>query len=181
MFLNNTRLARNSVAFFNRPTRVGTEKFLPLLRLLSTHNDMNLVLTGPVQTASRRRTVQEQKIEANWVSKLDPHTLYVAHGNWMNFTKLGRRKPIYLSLVRDPIDRMIHNFYARRTYQKQAIARSIYAGYPQQSEAWYKQTFSECVRSGSPECRYTQYAIEDPVEDFRRQSLFFCGNHEDCL
>lgn len=181
MNLNNTRLARNTVAFFNRPTRVGTENLIPLMRLLSSHNDMNLVFTGPVQTASRMRTGKEQRIEVNWVSKLDPDTLYVAHGNWMNFTRLGRRKPIYLSLVRDPIERMVQTFYARRTYDKLALSRSIYAGYPQQSIAWYKQTFNECVRSGSPECRYTQYAIDDPVDDFRRQSLFFCGNYEDCL
>lgn len=142
---------------------------------------MNLVLTGPVQSATRMRTVEEQKTEVNWVSKLHPSTLYVAHGNWMNFTRLGQSKPIYISLVRDPIERMIQTFYARRTYRKLVLSRNIYAGHPQQSMAWFKQTFNECVRSASPECQYTQYAIDDPVEDFRRQSLFFCGNYEDCL
>ncbi|KAH8408042.1 hypothetical protein KR222_002210 [Zaprionus bogoriensis] len=146
------------------------------------HNNMNLVLTGPLQSASRSRTLQEQKIEAHWVSKLDKSTLYLAHGNWMDFSKFRRRKPIYLSMVRDPLERIIESFYARRTYQKFSIDRKLYEGYAQTHvDAWYKQTFNECVRSGNPECRYIQYSVKDDVDDFKRQSLFFCGNHEDCL
>ncbi|XP_060659602.1 heparan sulfate 2-O-sulfotransferase pipe-like [Drosophila nasuta] len=107
--------------------------------------------------------------------------MYIAHGNWINFAEFRKRKPIYISLVRDPLDRIVHNYYDQRTLKKLVLSRSIYAGFPQKTNDWYKQTFSECVRSGSPECRYIQYAIMDPVNDFRRQSLFFCGNHEDCL
>lgn len=113
--------------------------------------------------------------------KLQKDTLYIAHGNWMNFTKYKTHKPIYISLVRDPVERMIHNYYEQRTFTKLAISRSIYAGHVQQSNFWFKQTFNECVRKGSPECQYIQYSVVDAVEDFKRQSLFFCGNHDDCL
>ncbi|XP_064546023.1 heparan sulfate 2-O-sulfotransferase pipe isoform X12 [Drosophila montana] len=179
--LNNTRRARLQVVFFNRPTRVCTEQLVPLLRLLSDHNDLNLVLNGPVRSISNIRTADEEKIEAEWVSRLEKDTLYIAHGNWINFTQYGQHKPIYISLVRDPVERMIQHFYKQRTRQKLIISRSIYPGYPQRTNAWYKQSFNECVRSSSPDCQYIQYSIEDAVEDFKRQSLFFCGNHEDCL
>lgn len=134
-----------------------------------------------MQSVSRMRTVKEQRIEAHWVSKLQRDTLYITHANWMNFTKYNKNKPIYISLVRDPVERMIHSYYKRRTFKKLAISRSIYAGYRQQTDSWYKQTFNECVRNGSPECQYIQYSVVDAVEDFKRQTLFFCGNHEDCL
>lgn len=169
------------MVFFNRPTRVCTEQLVPLLRLLADHNDLNLVLNGPVRSISRIRTAKEEEIEAKWVSQLEKDTLYIAHGNWINFTQYEQHKPIYISLVRDPVERMIQNFYEQRTRQKLIVSRSIYPGYPQRTNAWYKQSFNECVRSGSPECQYVKYSIEDAVEDFKRQSLFFCGNHEDCL
>ncbi|XP_017844099.2 heparan sulfate 2-O-sulfotransferase pipe [Drosophila busckii] len=181
LHLNNTRRAQIQVAFFNRPTRVGTEQLIPLLRLLSAYNDVNLVLNGPVTSVSRVRTTKEQQLEARWVSKLDQDTLYIAHGNWLNFTEFKRHKPIYISLVRDPVERIIHQYYQQRTLGKLSIRRRIYAGHSQQSNAWYKQSFNQCVRSGSAECQYIQYSMEDAVEDFKRQSLFFCGNQQDCL
>ncbi|KAH8370397.1 hypothetical protein KR093_003313, partial [Drosophila rubida] len=145
------------------------------------HNDINVVLNGPVQSITRMRTRKEQRTEVDWVSKLQHETLYIAHGNWIDFAAHGKRKPIYISMVRDPVERMIHNYYDQRTLNKMVISRSIYAGYPQKTDAWYKQSFEECVRSGSPECRYIQYSVVDAVEDFKRQSLFFCGHNDDCL
>ncbi|EDV97963.1 GH14413 [Drosophila grimshawi] len=120
-------------------------------------------------------------IETQWVSQLEKGTVYIARGNWMNFDEYQIEKPIYISLVRDPVDRIIHNFYEQRTTKKKAISRSIDANYPQQSNEWYKQSFNDCVRSGNPECQYIKYSVVDRVPDFRRQSLFFCGNHVDCL
>ncbi|XP_043865576.1 heparan sulfate 2-O-sulfotransferase pipe isoform X4 [Drosophila mojavensis] len=178
---NNTRRARRRVVFFNRPTRVGTELMLPLLSLLSKHNDVNLVLKGPVRKKSLMRTAKQERIETRFVSRLENGSLYVAHGNWIDFAEYNRRKPIYISLVRDPVERMLDNYYQQRTLKKQIISRNIYPAYPQHPDAWYKQSFSECVRRASPECQYIEYSMRDEVEDFKRQSLFFCGNDIDCL
>ncbi|TDG44021.1 hypothetical protein AWZ03_009570 [Drosophila navojoa] len=179
--LNNTRLARRRVVFFNRPTRVGTELMLPLLTLLSKHNDVNLVLKGPVRKRTRMRTAKQERIETRFVSRLEKDSLYVAHGNWIDFAEYNRRKPIYISLVRDPVERMIDNYYQQRTLKKKIISRNVYAAYPQHPDAWYRQSFNECVRRASPECQYIEYSMRDEVEDFKRQSLFFCGNDIDCL
>lgn len=153
----------------------------PLLRLLCEHNSVNLVLKGPVRRLSRMRTSKEERIETRWVSRLEHGTLYLAHGNWINFGAYYQRKPIYISLVRDPVERMIDNYYQQRTLTKQMISRNIYPGYSQHTDAWYKQSFNECVRRASPECQYIEYSVKDEVKDFKRQSLFFCGNDVDCL
>ncbi|KAH8286315.1 hypothetical protein KR054_006759 [Drosophila jambulina] len=144
-------------------------------------NDINVVLNGPVRTMNRTRTEKEQFTELEWASELEKGSIYMAHSNWLDFAGFGYKKPIYVSLVRDPIDRVVTDFYKRRSWVKRAIFRMMYPGRRERSEEWYNLSFSECVRSGDPECRFVQYSVSDYVQDFKRQSLYFCGNEADCL
>ncbi|EDW76757.2 uncharacterized protein Dwil_GK19619, partial [Drosophila willistoni] len=179
--LNVTRFAVLDVAIFNRPTRVDSEQLIPLIQELSKLNDINVVLNGPIRSMNRTRTPSQQMIEADWVSDLEGGTLYMIHAPWSDFTEFGQKKPVYISMVRDPIDRIIEDYYERRSTIRRAIYRHIYPGRPQRTDNWYRQSFNECVRSGDPECQYLPGSIIDYVEDFKRQSLFFCGNHINCL
>ncbi|XP_034658556.1 heparan sulfate 2-O-sulfotransferase pipe-like, partial [Drosophila subobscura] len=181
MYLNNTRFAGIEVIVFNRPTRVCTEQMMPLLRQLSTMNDMNVVLNGPVRTMNRTRTEGQQKTEIDWTSDLERGTLYMAHSNWLDFASFGYKKPIYVSMVRDPIDRIVDDYYKRRSRVKRQIHRRMFPGHPERPAEWYQQSFNQCVRTGSPECQFVQHSVADHVQDFKRQSLFFCGNHLNCL
>ncbi|XP_017127270.1 heparan sulfate 2-O-sulfotransferase pipe isoform X7 [Drosophila elegans] len=181
MNLNNTRYSSADIVVFNRPTRVDSEQVLPLLRQLAAMNDINVVLNGPVRTMNRTRTEMEQLIESEWASELESGSIYMAHSNWLDFPNFGYKKPIYISLVKDPIDRMVSDFYKRRSLVKRAIYRRMYPGRRERSEEWYQQSFNECVRSGSPECLFVQYSVADYIQDFKRQTLYFCGNSEDCL
>ncbi|XP_052843964.1 heparan sulfate 2-O-sulfotransferase pipe isoform X7 [Drosophila gunungcola] len=181
MNLNNTRYASADIVIFNRPTRVDSEQVLPLLRQLAAMNDINVVLNGPVRTMNRTRTEMEQLIESEWASELESGSIYMAHSNWLDFPSFGYKKPIYISLVKDPIDRMVSDFYKRRSLVKRAIYRRMYPGRRERPEEWYQQSFNECVRSGSPECLFVKYSVADYIQDFKRQTLYFCGNSEDCL
>ncbi|XP_033237555.1 heparan sulfate 2-O-sulfotransferase pipe isoform X8 [Drosophila pseudoobscura] len=181
IYLNNTRFAGLEVIVFNRPTRVCTEQMMPLLRQLSTMNDMNVVLNGPVRTMNRTRTEKQQETEIAWTTELESGTLYIAHSNWLDFKSFGYKKPIYLSMVRDPIDRVVHDYYKRHSRTKRQIYRRMFPGQRERPEEWYLQSFNQCVRNGSPECQFIQHSVTDYVEDFKRQSLFFCGNHLNCL
>ncbi|XP_017035079.2 heparan sulfate 2-O-sulfotransferase pipe isoform X6 [Drosophila kikkawai] len=181
MNLNNTRFAALEVVVFNRPTRVESEQMMPLFRQLAAMNDINVVLNGPVRTMNRTRTETEQLTELEWASELEKGSIYMAHSNWLDFAGFGYKKPIYVSLVRDPIDRVVTDFYKRRSWVKRAIFRRMYPGRRERPEEWYNLSFSECVRSGDPECRFVQYSVSDYVKDFKRQSLYFCGNEADCL
>ncbi|KAH8373529.1 hypothetical protein KR009_012428 [Drosophila setifemur] len=144
-------------------------------------NDLNVVLNGPVRTMNRTRTEKEQLTELEWASELEKGSIYMAHTNWLDFVELGFKKPIYISLVRDPIDRMVADYYKRRSWVKRAIFRRMYPGRREKPEEWYQQSFSECVRSGDEECRFVPYSVKDNIQDFKRQSLYFCGNSPDCL
>ncbi|XP_036672456.1 heparan sulfate 2-O-sulfotransferase pipe isoform X7 [Drosophila suzukii] len=181
MYLNNTRFAGSGLVVFNRPTRVDSEQMLPLFRQLAAMNDINVVLNGPVRTMNRTRTEKEQLTEAEWANELESGSIYMAHSNWLDFASYGYKKPIYISLVKDPIDRMITDFHKRRSWVKRTIYRRMYPGRPERSDEWYQQSFNDCVRSASPECLFVQYSVGDYIQDFKRQSLYFCGNEADCL
>lgn len=43
------------------------------------------------------------------------------------------------------------------------------------------QDFEQCVLSGDRECRYIRGEVREGIGDHRRQSMFFCGHHVDCL
>ncbi|KAH8327806.1 hypothetical protein KR067_000415 [Drosophila pandora] len=144
-------------------------------------NDINVVLNGPIRTMNRTRTEYEQLVEIDWTSEMEKGSIYMAHSNWLDFNSFGYKKPIYASLVRDPVDRMVADYYKRRSWTKRMIYRKMYPGRIEKPEKWYKQSFNQCVRSGDPECRYIQYSIKDYIDDFKRQSLYFCGNDPDCL
>jgi len=154
---------------------------LPLFRQLAAMNDVNVVLNGPVRTMNRTRTEKEQLTEAEWANELESGSIYMAHSNWLDFASYGYKKPIYISLVKDPIDRMITDFHKRRSWVKRTIYRRMYPGRPERSDEWYQQSFNDCVRSASPECLFVQYSVGDYIQDFKRQSLYFCGNEADCL
>ncbi|KAH8269943.1 hypothetical protein KR018_000119 [Drosophila ironensis] len=145
-------------------------------------NDINVVLNGPVRTMNRIRSESEQVIEVDWTTELEKGSIYMVHANWMDFVNLGYiKKPIYVSLVRDPIDRMVVDYYKRRSWVKRMIYRKMYPGRREKPEKWYQQSFNECVRSGDPECRFIPQSVSDYVDDFKRQSLYFCGNEPTCL
>ncbi|XP_030387997.1 heparan sulfate 2-O-sulfotransferase pipe-like [Scaptodrosophila lebanonensis] len=181
LYLNNTRYSNNSIAVFNRPTRALTEPLLHLLRELSAINDMNIVVNGPVRSMNRTRTIHQQAIEMKWITDLEEGTLYMTHGNWLNFKDVERLPPVWISFVRDPVDRVIDNYYRKRRIEKRAINRRFFPGLSQNPKALSTQSFNDCVRSANPECQYIPNAMDDVVKDFRRQSLFFCGHDNDCL
>lgn len=43
------------------------------------------------------------------------------------------------------------------------------------------QDFEHCVLSGDRECKYLTGEIREGIGDHRRQSMFFCGHHSECL
>ncbi|XP_044570412.1 heparan sulfate 2-O-sulfotransferase pipe [Drosophila ananassae] len=62
-------------------------------------------------------TAERQKQEAKRIFDLQeqPAFAYVEHMNFMNFRPFHHPQPIYINLVRDPVERVISWFYYKRT------------------------------------------------------------------
>lgn len=180
--LNNTRNAEVEVLFFNRAAKVGSEAMLELFIALEEYND-DLILdrTGLSEPTIRQMDRRQQQEAAELVSGLEEGTFYIRHINWIDFDEFDLPQPIYINLVRDPVERVISWFYYARSSYKNAVEYRKSPNKKIKSAAWYKKNFNECVRSGDPECQYVPHTVKDAVPNFKRQSLFYCGHHADCM
>lgn len=154
---------------------------MELLEHMAEANNLKVVAHGPVGEGKRTYTLAEQRLQAKWLAELPRGAVYIQHVNWINFTHFNLLKPIFINLVRDPVERMISwYFYVRGSY-KNAIYYNKHPNHPIQSAEWFKKDFNKCVRSGDPECQYIPYTVEDKTGNHKRQSLFFCGHSQECL
>ncbi|XP_049314553.1 heparan sulfate 2-O-sulfotransferase pipe isoform X2 [Bactrocera dorsalis] len=179
--LNNTRKAEIDVIFFNRCAKVGSESLLELFNKLEDFNNLVIEREGLRRPTKRQLKKKEQIELAETISGFADGSVYIEHVNWIDFEEYDLPKPIYINLVRDPVERVISwYFYARGAY-KNAIEYRKDPNKPIRSTQWYKKDFNECVRSGDPECQYVPFTTKDFTGNYKRQTLFFCGHHEDCL
>lgn len=178
--LNNTRKAEIDILFFNRAAKVGSEALIQLLYKLEDYNNINVDHNGPKMPAKKQMKRWEQNQIAEEIIDLGAESAYMAHINYIDFKEFDLPKPIYINLVRDPVERVISwYFYARGSY-KNAIEYRKNPEKKMKSADWYKKNFNECVRSGDEECQYIPFTIKETHPNFKRQSLFFCGHHDDC-
>ncbi|XP_037827174.1 heparan sulfate 2-O-sulfotransferase pipe-like [Lucilia sericata] len=180
--LNNTRKAEIDVIFFNRCAKVGSEALLELIDVLENFNEgLTLERDGLHEPTKRQFNNIEQRELAERISELTDGSIWIQHVNWIDFEEFDLPKPIYINMVRDPVERVISwYFYARGAY-KNAIEYNKAPNKPMRPVSWYKKDFNHCVRSGDPECQYVPFSVKDYVGNFKRQSLFFCGHHDDCI
>ncbi|KAH8408066.1 hypothetical protein KR222_008433 [Zaprionus bogoriensis] len=180
--LNNTRNAEIDVLFFNRAAKVGSEALLELCNALEEYNDdLTLERSGLHEVTQRQMTKEEQRVAAELIADMEEGTIYIRHINWLDFDEFDLPKPIYINMVRDPVERVISWFYYARSSYKNAVEYRKAPNKKIKPESWYKKNFNDCVRSGDPECQYVPHTVKDFVANFKRQSLFYCGHHDDCL
>ncbi|XP_059219912.1 heparan sulfate 2-O-sulfotransferase pipe-like isoform X3 [Stomoxys calcitrans] len=179
--LNNTRKAEIDVLFFNRAAKVGSEALLELFNVIEKYHDIYLEREGLHKTNKRQLKKWEQRKLAETISNLDEGSVYIEHVNWLDFDEFELPKPIYINMVRDPVERIISWYYYVRGSYKNAIEFNRNPDKPVQPESWYKKNFNDCVRNGDPECQYVPFTVKDFVGNFKRQSLFYCGHHDDCI
>ncbi|KRK02395.1 uncharacterized protein Dyak_GE27602 [Drosophila yakuba] len=155
---------------------------LELFMALEKYNDELVLERRGLHTKSVRQMDKKQRREsAEFVADLEEGTMYIEHINWLDFDEFDLPKPIYMNLVRDPVERVISWFFYARSSYKNAIEYRKRPNQKIKPESWYKKNFNECVRSGDPECQYVPHTVKDTIANFKRQSLFYCGHHDDCL
>lgn len=179
--LNNTRHSQLDVIFFNRNAKVGSEALMELTQTMAPYNNITVVTKGPLNVNSRTRSPAKQMVQALWINELEPGTIYIEHCNWLNFHRYQLPKPIFINLVRDPVERMISWYYYIRSGYRNAILHRRFPNTTVQSEKWFKKSYNDCVRSGDPECQYVPGSVQDTVGNYKRQTLFFCGHGRECL
>lgn len=95
-------------------------------------------------------------------------------------SRFGYPMPIYINLVRDPVERVISWFYYVRAPWYFVERKRAFPDLPLPDPEWLKKDFETCVLTSDPECVYNQGVRREGIGDHRRQTLFFCGHEPDC-
>lgn len=169
-----------NVVFFNRVTKAGTLTLMQLLRFLSTKNGFTLMRDNGFSTKLREDIMlsYEQQMQLKTIFRsFNSPTVYLKHTGFVDFEQLNSPMPIYINIVRDPLERVNSIFYFRRSPSQADKMKKIYPGIPLPSKKYFLQEFKSCVNEHNPECMY--------IEGIRRYDTaqlteFFCGQDLYC-
>lgn len=169
---NNTELAQNKdVVFFNRVPKTGSQMMQEMAKILAIENNFTTFI-DPTPLALFPPETEQDKFSRNWRKKLNKPGIYFRHVPWMNFTSLSVPNPVWVSMVRDPIDRVLSWFYYIRWKNRPDDDNAEDCATSQEMKefcktfnqlrgreqtkpfSWYEMDFESCVRMEEAECRF---------------------------
>jgi len=178
--LNNTRKAVKETLFFNRVPKVGSQTTMELMKSLSMKNNFHYHKDRTQKVETIKLTNSEERRLSSLVNTFSPPSVYVKHVCFSNFTKYGLPMPIYVNMVRDPVERVISWYYYVRAPWYFVERKRAFPDLPLPNPNWLRKDYETCVTTNDPECRYLPAQRRDGFGDHRRQTMFFCGHSDDC-
>ena len=108
---------------------------------------------------------------------LENHTYpmsYVKHLNFLNFEEFDRKNPIYINMVRHPVERVISwYYYIRQNWYQIRLDKdtnSTYLKNGDRSPTFFKYTYEECFNEKLNECRYP---MDKSIHYESRESIYY--------
>ncbi|XP_030387988.1 heparan sulfate 2-O-sulfotransferase pipe-like [Scaptodrosophila lebanonensis] len=175
--LNNTKKSEIDVLFYNRVPRTGSMQLIKLMAQLSKvhgydvdEDPQNGGIIPLLEPAEESDYIEN-------IAGLDDGSVFASHLNYLNFSYYDQPKPIYINMVRDPVDRVISwYYYIRAPWIFVPNRRRNNREMP--NPKWVNTEFDQCVLSGEKACTYIEGSLLERAGDHRRQTLFFCGHNE---
>ncbi|XP_047476009.1 heparan sulfate 2-O-sulfotransferase pipe-like [Penaeus chinensis] len=160
--------------FFNRVPKSGSEMLVLLLQWLQGQNTFRHIR---LRNSVRRFLSRDEQLElaAEVGEKIfesaEPRLSFDRHVYFTNFSTLGLKMPVYLNLIRDPVEKAASRFYYSRVTPRPGAMTP--AGYHLPPPPRYS-ALEECVAAHDPECTFVsgqQYDLSIP---------YFCGHENYC-
>ncbi|XP_032598718.1 heparan sulfate 2-O-sulfotransferase pipe isoform X5 [Drosophila grimshawi] len=178
--LNNTAHAEREFILFNRLEKVGSQSMTRLLGHLSNLNGFHTFRNQIPDVKKPLFDFEEEVSFAEELQEIEDPAAYVEHTNWINFTAHDMPRPIYINLVRHPIQKVISAYYYARHPMIYANSLLRNPNKPVDNKEFFDRSFNECVRKRiAPYCNFDAHLNYN--KDWRRFTLHLCGNQKVCL
>ena len=166
--LNNTIKANRTVLVFNRTPKAGSESLWKLIDILANQN--NFLSMSDSQELKKKRgentilkTKEQREYYVNGIlAHEDVNTTlpitYTKHINFIDFEEFNFTNPIYINMVRHPVERVISWYYYIRQgwyiLDVNSKNETELADRKMHEPKWFKTPFEECFLEKLPECSY---------------------------
>ena len=144
-----------------------------LNHFVSYHNKI------PKHLKTQTVPLEKQLRLSQMIIQLGPNSVYSHHTNFMNFSRFQLPRPIYFNLIRHPIERVISAYHYMRhpfVYGMYLLQNPLMN---QRKKEYFELSFNDCVRNQTyKECNFQPQ--NEFNSDWRRFSLYFCGNQWVC-
>ncbi|XP_014260635.1 heparan sulfate 2-O-sulfotransferase 1 isoform X2 [Cimex lectularius] len=160
------KASQNDILIYNRVPKTASTSLVNVAYDLCKRNGFNVLhlnITGNIRVMSIADQARFVHNVTHWEAKKPG--LYHGHVAFIDFEKFGSsQRPIYINLLRKPLDRLISYYYFIRfgdNYRPHLIRR----------KHGDKMTFDECVKKKQPDCNPENMWLQIP---------FLCGHMPEC-
>ncbi|XP_028653712.1 uronyl 2-sulfotransferase a [Erpetoichthys calabaricus] len=157
-----------SQVIYNRVGKCGSRTVVLLLRILSERHQFNLVASD-VHNKTRLTKHEQVDLMKN-ISDIPQPFLYTRHVHFLNFSRFGMDQPVYINIIRDPINRFLSNYFFRRFGDWRGEQNHMIRTPGMKDEERYLD-INVCILENYPECSNPRLFYIIP---------YFCGQHPKC-
>ncbi|TRY77290.1 hypothetical protein TCAL_00102 [Tigriopus californicus] len=165
---------------FNRIAKTGSQSIAELLVQLEKKNQIKPhIIIKQVENL-----LEDPRSVSGFVEEIDRKSeagAWIRHYNFFNMMDYGALwNPIYINMVRDPVERVISFFYYRRAAWNIVERKLAFPNDPLPDPDFLRKDYDSCVLSGDPECSYEEGSNIMKYDDHRSQIMAFCGHDWMC-
>ncbi|XP_071096729.1 heparan sulfate 2-O-sulfotransferase 1-like [Haliotis cracherodii] len=154
------------IVIYNKVPKTGSTSFASIAYELCKINSFNVVLIDITRHGHILSLSDQMRLITNitsWTEKKP--ALYHGHVAFIDFSSLGLlKKPIYINMVRNPLDRLVSHYYFLRYGDDVNPAK-------ERKHTGDNETFDECVSRNGEGCDLKHLWLQIP---------FFCGQSAQC-
>lgn len=153
------------VVVYNRVPKTGSTSFVGVAYDLCKKNKFRVLhvnISSNNHVLSLPNQIKLAENITSW-SKMKP-ALYHGHFAFLDFSKFGYKQPLYINIIRKPLDRLVSYYYFLRYGDN-------YRPYLSRRKHGDTMTFDECVSKEQPDCNPNNMWLQIP---------FFCGHAANC-
>ncbi|XP_063185342.1 uronyl 2-sulfotransferase isoform X2 [Chroicocephalus ridibundus] len=157
-----------SQVVYNRVGKCGSRTVVLLLRILSEKHGFNLV-TSDIHNKTRLTKNEQMELIKN-ISTAEQPYLFTRHVHFLNFSRFGGDQPVYINIIRDPVNRFLSNYFFRRFGDWRGEQNHMIRTPSMRQEERYLD-INVCILENYPECSNPRLFYIIP---------YFCGQHPRC-